>query len=177
MLNIIATELVIFILSYLPVNSLSRLQLVCKSWSDFFTLHESTIYRNAACLHTYIPCPTTMLNELSTLYSQKALEDVKTWKDLCMYSNQMRDDADEISGRKRIQIQLNWKGKGPSNLRVTEYKSTSSWYYRVYQIKVDELAGYIMMTFHEGGLLVADLNEDRILWSLPQACNNFIISI
>ena len=93
MLNL-PTELAIIILSYLPFNSLSRLQLICKSWSDFCTLHESTIYRNAACLHTYIPHPTTMLNELSSLYSQRALEDVKTWKELCMCSNQMSDHAD-----------------------------------------------------------------------------------
>ena len=88
MLNL-PTELALNILSYLPFNSLSRLQSVCKSWSEFCTLHESTIYRNAACLHTYIPHPTTMLTELSSLYSQRALEDVKTWKDLCMCSNQM----------------------------------------------------------------------------------------
>ena len=83
------TELALKILSDLPFNSLSRLQSVCKSWSEFCTLHENTIYRNAACLHTYIPRPTTMLNELSSLYSQRALEDVKTWKDLCMCFNEM----------------------------------------------------------------------------------------
>ena len=65
------TELTLNILSYLPFNSLSRLQSVCKSWSKFCTLHENTIYRNAACLYTYIPRPTTMLNELSSLYSQE----------------------------------------------------------------------------------------------------------
>ena len=88
MLNLPA-ELTLSILSYLPLNSLSQLQSVCKSWSEFCTLHEGTIYRNAACLHTYIPCPTTMLNGLSSLYSERVLKDVKTWKDLCMCSNQM----------------------------------------------------------------------------------------
>ena len=87
MLNLPA-ELTLSILSYLPLNSLSRLQSLCKSWNDFCALHESTIYRNAAYLHSYIPRPTTMLNELSSLYSQRALEDVMTWKDLCMRSNE-----------------------------------------------------------------------------------------
>ena len=82
----------------------------------------------------------------------------------------------KVTGRKRIQIQRNWKGKGPSIL--TEHKSMLWSSYTVLQIKVDELAGYIMMTFVEGSLLVADLNDkDRILWSLPQVCNNFIITI
>ena len=172
------TELTLKILSCLPFNSLSRLQSVCKSWSDFCTLHESTIYRNAACLYMYIPCPTTMLNELSSLYSQRVLEDVKTWKDLCMCSNRMSTcigHADKVLGRKRIQIQRNWKGKGPSIL--TEHKSTSSSLYMVHRIKVDEQAGYIMMTFDKGSLLLVDLNEDRILWSLPQVCSNSIITI
>ena len=110
------------------------------------------------------------------MYSQRALEDVKTWKDLCMYFNQMTvyiddHDPDKVSGQKRIQIQRNWKGKGPSVL--AEHKSTSQWSYLVHRIKVDEQAGYIMMTFDKGGLLVTDLNEDFVLWSLPQVCNQF----
>lgn len=173
MLNL-PSELALNVLSYLPFKSLSRLQSVCKSWSEFCTLHENTIYRNAAFLYAYISCPTTMLNELSSLYSQRSLEGVKTWKDFCMCSNQMTayiDHPDKVSGRKRIQIQRNWKGKGPSIL--TEHKSTSQFSHRVHRIKVDELAGYIMMTFDKGGLLVIDLNEDFILWSLPQVCNQF----
>ncbi|KAF8797521.1 hypothetical protein BYT27DRAFT_7344147 [Phlegmacium glaucopus] len=145
------TELTLYILSYLPFDSLSRLKAVCKSWNEFSNLQESTIYRNAACLHAYIPCPRTMLKDLGSLYSQRALEGVKTWKDL---------------GRKRLQIQRNWKGQGPSI--VVEHKSTSlEWTHMVHRIKVDELAGYIMTTSHQGGILVTDLNEDRALWALP----------
>ena len=83
MLNL-PTELTLNILSYLPLDSLGRLNSVCKSWSGFCAQHENTIYRNAACLHTYIPRPMTMLDNLTSMYSQRALEDVETWKDLCM---------------------------------------------------------------------------------------------
>ena len=112
-----------------------------------------------------------------SLALRRALEDVETWKDLCMFSNQMSayiDHADKVSGQKRIQIQRSWKGKGPSIL--TEHKSTSQRHCMVHRIKleVDELAGYIMMTFDMGGLLVSDLNEDSILWSLPQVCKQFL---
>jgi hypothetical protein len=79
------------------------------------------------------------------------------------------DYPDKVSGRKRIQIQRNWKGKGPSNL--IEHKSTLE--ASVHRIKVDELAGYIMTTFDKGGLLVTDLNEGFTLWSLPQVSNQF----
>ena len=178
MLNL-PTELTLKILSYLPFNSLSRLQSVCKSWSEFCSLHENTIYRNAACLHTYIPSPTMMLNELGSFYSKRALEDVETWKDLCTCSIELHwtgvsisTITDKVSGRKRIQIQRNWKGKGPSTL--AEHKSTSQWSFIVHRIKVDELAGYIMMTFDKGGLLVTALNEDYILWSLPEVYNKFL---
>ena len=97
MLNL-PTELALNILSYLPVNSLSRLRSVCKSWNEFCILHENTIYRNAASLHTYIPSPTTMLNELESLYSQRAMEDVKTWKDLCMCFNENGAYSDSDKG-------------------------------------------------------------------------------
>ena len=40
----------------------------------------------------------------------------------------------------------------------------------VHRTKVDELAGYIMTTASQGGLLVTDLNKDRILWALPTVC-------
>ena len=79
--------------------------------------------------------------------------------------------SDKVSGQKRIQIQRNWKGKGPSIL--TEHKSTCQASYMVHRIKVDELAGYIMMTYDKGGLLVTDLNKDVVLWSLPQVCHQF----
>lgn len=171
MLNL-PTELTLHILSYLPFISLSRSQAVCKSWREFCNFHESNIYRNAACLHSYIPCPTTMLNELGSLYSQRVLEGVNTWKDFCMLSNQMSAYTTmliKVSGRKRWEIQRNWKGKGPS--AVIKHKSTClHWNHLVHRIKVDELAGYIMTTSSQGGLLVTDLNKDRILWALPQVC-------
>ena len=92
-----------------------------------------------------------------------------------MSAYQCIDHTDKVLGRKRIQIQRNWKGKGPSIL--SEHMSASRWCYMVHRIKVDEQAGYIMMTFDSGGLFVTALNDDRILWSLPSVCNNFLITV
>jgi len=85
----------------------------------------------------------------------------------------VHDYADSIiSGRKRLEIQRNWKGDGPSV--VVEHKSTSlEWSHVVHRIKVDELAGYIMTTSNQGGILVTGLDEDRILWALPSVCKQF----
>ena len=83
------TELALHILSYLPFDSLSRLQAVSKSWNEFCNLHESSIYRNAAYLNAYIPSQTTMLNELGSFHSQRVLRGVNTWKDLGNVSNRM----------------------------------------------------------------------------------------
>ena len=88
------------------------------------------------------------------------------------------DHPDKVSGRRWIQIQRNWKAKGPFVL--TEHKSTSQWSYLVHRIKVDELAGCIITTFDKRGLLVTDLNENFILWSLPQVynqCHHYLLII
>ena len=78
----------------------------------------------------------------------------------------------KVSGQKRWQIQRNWRGKGPSI--IVEYKSTSlEWTHLVHRIKVDELAGYIMTTSNQGGILVTDLNQDCLLWALPPVCKYF----
>ena len=78
----------------------------------------------------------------------------------------------KFSGRKRLEIQRSWKGTGPSTL--IQHTSTSpELTHMVHRIKVDELAGYIMTTSNKGGLLVTDLNEDRVLWALPQVCKQY----
>lgn len=39
----------------------------------------------------------------------------------------------------------------------------------VHRIKIDDQAGYIITTAGHGGVVVADLYEDEVLWSLPEA--------
>ena len=170
------TELSLGILSYLNCTCLCRLRAVCKSWNEFCILHENTIYHTAASLHSYISSPTAEFNQLGSRYSNKVLEGVKTWKDLCTYIFDqvecLYDHADTISGRRRLQIQRSWKGEAPSI--VVEHKSTSpDWTHVIHRIKVDELAGYIITTANQGGLLVTNLSDDRTLWALPKVCIQF----
>lgn len=37
-----------------------------------------------------------------------------------------------------------------------------------HRIKVDEEAGYVINTFTNGGLVVSDINDHRILWALDE---------
>ncbi|TFK33146.1 hypothetical protein BDQ12DRAFT_700895 [Crucibulum laeve] len=139
-------EIVLAILQYLPLNSISRLPSVCKLWKDFIETHESTVYRNAAALYHYIPSPETLFKDLGQLYSHRSLTGVETWKDLCC---------------RRLDIKRSWEGKAPS--KVVEYKSRKA----VHRIKVDGDAGYIITTSQRGGLAVTDLEEGKMLWTLP----------
>lgn len=68
------------------------------------------------------------------------------------------------SGRRRLHIEQSWSGKRPST--VTEHHATGT---AVHRIKVDEAEGYIITTSKMGGLIVADLVHNQVLWSLPRA--------
>jgi hypothetical protein len=54
-------------------------------------------------------------------------------------------------------------GRGPS--RSIEYRATGT---NVHSFKVDDRAGYIISTLNDGGLRVADLMKNEVLWSLPE---------
>jgi hypothetical protein len=43
-----------------------------------------------------------------------------------------------------------------------------------HKIKVDEEAGYVINTFTNGGLVVSDIRDHRILWSLAEVFRFFI---
>ena len=108
--------------------------------SDFCTVHCALPTTHAACLHTYIPRPTAMLSELSLCIHRGLWKGVKK---ICVYVPiKWALLSERLSGRTRIQVQHNWKGKGLSIF--SEHGSISSWsnmVNMVYQFKVDELAG------------------------------------
>jgi len=56
-------------------------------------------------------------------------------------------------------------GKLPGNprrVRLTGKKGD------IHRIKVDEEAGYVINTFTNGGLVISDINDHRILWALDK---------
>lgn len=79
-------------------------------------------------------------------------------------------------GRKRKTISRAWSARAPSTILPSPRTKTEplplnvrnrSSYRRVHRIKVDEKAGLIMATSAVGGLVVRDLESDKVLWELP----------
>ncbi|EDR04773.1 uncharacterized protein LACBIDRAFT_303972 [Laccaria bicolor S238N-H82] len=145
-------ELIFEVLSHLPLKNLAVFPVVCREWLEFIKENESTIYHNAAQFHNFVPASSSSqrLHEaLKELYSQRSLQGVNSWKELC---------------QRRLQIQQSWLGNAPSRI-VRHHTSPNR---RVHRIKVDELAGFIITTSQSGGLAVTDINTDQLLWSLPE---------
>ena len=65
----------------------------------------------------------------------------------------------------KFQTELRWIGKLPGipyQVRVPEKNRT------LFDIKVDEEAGFVINTFLSGGLVVSDIHDHRTLWSLEE---------
>ena len=56
MIDHLPPEIVLQILSHLPLSSLRSMQLVSKSMDALFQLHESAIFREAAKVHMFDRC-------------------------------------------------------------------------------------------------------------------------
>lgn len=56
-------------------------------------------------------------------------------------------------------------GKLPGNPYQVKVSGKTGNFHR---IKVDEEAGFLINTFTNGGLVVSDINDHRILWSLDE---------
>jgi len=89
-------EIVIIILSFLPVSSLCAILRLNKKWFLFIDENQNTIYRDAAYLEGYMPDPATLLEgigpredgmERQALYSRRVTAGLEGWKDFCAYQN------------------------------------------------------------------------------------------
>ncbi|KAJ7665188.1 hypothetical protein DFH06DRAFT_308677 [Mycena polygramma] len=143
------TELVIEIVQYLPVSTISSLSCTSREWHKFCQVNESILYHNAAVLHGFIPSTSIIYSDLGTVLSARSLTGVTDWKSFC-YT--------------QICFQKSWRGEAPAF--VTEHRCAGT---DVHRIKVDEQRGFIIVTTSKGGLLVVDLHDDEVLWSLPES--------
>ncbi len=74
-------ELVLQILSHVPIRTLNSLRLVCHQLKNIIQAQESSIYRNAAILHGYVPFDA----HYDKIYPPRSLVGVDGWKSLCEY--------------------------------------------------------------------------------------------
>jgi len=87
-------EIIIIILSFLPVSSIGVVLRLNKKWLLFIDENQNTIYRDAAYLEGYIPDPATLLEDIGpgeggmetqALYSRRVTDGMEGWKDFCAY--------------------------------------------------------------------------------------------
>ncbi|KAJ4488680.1 hypothetical protein C8R41DRAFT_981845 [Lentinula lateritia] len=140
-------ELILSILSLLDLSCIQAFSLVCKICKRLVDENESSIYHALSAYRGYIDSKTAF-NQLSSLYSSKSLVGVTNWKSFC---------------QRRVHISKSWTGKASSH--YVSYAGSGS---KVHRIKIDEQAGFIVTSFRDGGLLVNDLTDDQVLWSLPK---------
>ncbi|KAG7446560.1 uncharacterized protein BT62DRAFT_1076116 [Guyanagaster necrorhizus] len=145
-------EIILEILAYLQLSSLASFVAVSRSTKLLVDANESTVFRNAAVVHGLISSDGTQPADLRAKYTPRSLQGVDGWKSFC---------------RRQIGIKFAWKGKSPSSARRLAYASLHR--QDVHRLKVDERAGIIMTTYRNGGLAVADIATNRILWSLPSS--------
>ncbi|KAK0505071.1 hypothetical protein EDD18DRAFT_1316224, partial [Armillaria luteobubalina] len=149
-LSQLPAEIILEILAYLQLNSLASFASVSRSTKLLVDANESTIYRNAAVIHGLISSEGTQPADVRTKYTPRSLRGVNGWKSFC---------------RRQLSIKRAWMGKSPSSARRLAYASLHK--QDVHRMKVDEWAGIIITTYRMGGLAVADIATNRILWSLP----------
>ncbi|KAJ6541832.1 hypothetical protein B0H19DRAFT_959142 [Mycena capillaripes] len=140
-------ELVIEILKYLPVSAIVSLSSTSRDWNNFCEVNQSILYHNAAILHGFTTSSSIVYSDLATVFSRRSLIGVSDWKSF-FYS--------------QMCIRKSWRGKAES--RVTEHRCASN----VHRIKADEQRGFTIVTTSRGGLVVVDLHDDKVLWSLPE---------
>jgi hypothetical protein len=148
MLQTLPTELALKAFKYLNVQQLANLQLVSSYWKTFFSINADSIYRNAAALHGLVSSPTVSLSDAMSPYPQRSMVYVEGWKEFC---------------KRRFQIEASWIGRGPSAIK--EYRTPGK---SVYSFAINEEEGYIIVTSDGGGMLVVDISQDRVLWSLSK---------
>ncbi|KAH9017136.1 hypothetical protein EDB83DRAFT_192914 [Lactarius deliciosus] len=149
MLYGLPAEVMLNVLSYLPIPSLLSLPVLSRQWLDFFTANQSTIFRSAALLHEYIQPKTSLLEDALSVNTGRPWAGSKSWKDFC---------------RRSIQLCKNWEGKGHAVARAFSPPGLN-----VYRLKVDEKRGICIMTCIWGGLNVVHLFSGTLLWCLPRS--------
>ncbi|GBE81288.1 hypothetical protein SCP_0310150 [Sparassis crispa] len=145
-LEVLPTELVLNILSYLPLQSLFSLQLTSHFWLSFIQANESTVYRQAALVHNYSASADASLPDAKATHLGDFVVDVHTWKLYC---------------QRCLQTDRDWAGEGSAT--VTTYCRASC---DIHRLKVDETEGFLITTHQNGGLQVTDLRTREVLWAL-----------
>jgi len=79
----LSSELILLVLRQLALSDIATLSLLNHEWNQFIELHESTIYRNCAILHGYVPVGLCLDDAKGITYGSDWLTDANSWKAFC----------------------------------------------------------------------------------------------
>ena len=82
------TDIVLDILTYLPLNTIASLALVSRFLNSLINNNENPIYHKASFYHDYIPSCTTPLDKAYSMYSRRSmgLGPISNWKGFCEFN-------------------------------------------------------------------------------------------
>src|ERR1700724_4477321 len=86
MFNDLPTNIVLEILTYLPLNTIASLALVSRWLHSLINSNENPIYHRASFLHGYIPSYTTSLQKAHSMYSRRSIGPISNWKNFCAFN-------------------------------------------------------------------------------------------
>lgn len=82
-LQTLPVELALYILRYLPIQSLRTVQLLSRYWYNLFVTNTFTIYHNAAIYHRFVSSPSISLSDATKTRGSRYLKDAKDWRTFC----------------------------------------------------------------------------------------------
>ena len=149
-------EILLEITQYLPFTAITSLSAVSRSWAATIDTNESMIYRDASKRYGFSP--------KGGFDGAPPSEGWKTW---CEYPLALPHLglSNNPSVIHKLQVEFRWIGKLPGNPSKIRVPGKTGNFHR---IKVDEEAGFLINTFTNGGLVVSDIDDHRILWSLGE---------
>ncbi|KZO90650.1 hypothetical protein CALVIDRAFT_542513 [Calocera viscosa TUFC12733] len=151
MLGILPAETLLEILTFLPLPDLNSVQLTCKDWNRLVRTNEEYLFRNWFRASRDDRADFSEVELAKGKHALKWLEAVTTWKGLA---------------RRHILLERSWTGKEKAVIRSLPLAS-----HMVHRFKVDEVEQTLLISNNSGsligGLKVADIASDEILWSLP----------
>jgi hypothetical protein len=153
MLSALPVEILMEIIQWLPFTTIASLSTLSKSWATLMAANEPSIYHSTSMRHGYADPGTVAPSE--------------GWKAWCEWSPTRLDQRpnDDPLVIRKLQIELRWIGKLPGNSYRVKLPGEPKSFYK---IRVDEEAGYVINTFTDGGLVVSDIHDHRILWALDE---------
>ncbi|CAA7262367.1 unnamed protein product [Cyclocybe aegerita] len=155
LLDPLPAELVLHVLSFLPLSSLASIRAASCEWQEFFVTHEAVIYNQAAFFHGFTDQRTPVLDidAVKWDYSYRVVpEDELDWVELC---------------KRRIRVGDAWKGLAPSTVSHIKMKlPRGPSIMTPYHVAVDEDRGFALVTCRERGLHLLDIDTGDILWGL-----------